>query len=155
MQTQNWKRGDIESALYDCYLQSEVSFLDACSDVGSGACSLSVVLKNKKLYIANAGDCRAVLFKVIYQATGHRADVREFESKRISDFRPRLHISFVRPHRNTGDQSANCRIFEPLRFSYFARRSPVGRNLEFLLFCFFVARFRTICRSLVAPSMLC
>ena len=28
-------------------------------------------------------------------ATGARAKVREFESKRISDFRPRLHISFI------------------------------------------------------------
>ena len=31
--------------------------------------------------------------RVTRSATGHRAKVREFESKRISDFRPGLHIS--------------------------------------------------------------
>ena len=45
--------------------------------------------------------------------------MRQFESERISDFRPRRHVSFVRLHRNSGDPSANCGIFEPLRFSYF------------------------------------
>ena len=45
--------------------------------------------------------------------------MREFESKRISDFRPCLRISFVRLRQNNGDTSANCRIFEPLRFCYF------------------------------------
>ena len=44
---------------------------------------------------------------------------RELESKRMSDFRPCLHISFIRLHQNTGDTSANCRISEPLQFSYF------------------------------------
>ena len=46
------------------------------------------------------------------------AKVREFESKRNSDFRPRLHIHFIRLHQNTGGTSSNCRIFEPSRFSY-------------------------------------
>ena len=63
--------------------------------------------------------------------TGDRAKVRELGSKRISDFRPRLHISFSTIHQNTGDTSANCRIFEPLRFSYFgavARTLPWYRS---------------------------
>ena len=51
--------------------------------------------------------------------TGDRTKVRELESKRISDFRPCLHIGFIRLQQHTGDTSANCRIFEPLRFSYF------------------------------------
>ena len=50
---------------------------------------------------------------------GDCAKVRELDRKRISDFRQRLHISFIRLHKNTGDPSANCRIFEPLRFYYF------------------------------------
>ena len=62
---------------------------------------------------------------------GGRAKVRELESKRISDFRPRLHISFVRLHQTTGDTSANCRISEPLRFSYFR---AVARGLESFTF---------------------
>jgi hypothetical protein len=41
-------------------------------------------------------------------STGARAKVREFESKRISDFRPRLRITFIRLHQNTGDTSAYC-----------------------------------------------
>ena len=43
-------------------------------------------------------------------STGDRTKVREFESKRISDFRPRLRMIFFRLHQNTGDTSANCRI---------------------------------------------
>ena len=56
--------------------------------------------------------------------TGDRAKVRKFESKRISELRPRLHISFIRRHRNTGDTSANCRIsshYDSLTFA----RSPI------------------------------
>ena len=45
--------------------------------------------------------------------TGYRAKVRQLGSKRISDFRPRLHISFIILHQNTGDTSADCRVFEP------------------------------------------
>ena len=56
---------------------------------------------------------------------GNHANVRELESKGISDFRPRLHINFIRLYRHTGDTSANCRIFKPLRFSHFRARSPV------------------------------
>ena len=66
--------------------------------------------------------------------TGDRAKVREFESKRISNFRPRLHVSFIILHQNTGDTSANCWIFEPLRFSYFcvvARISDTRPTLPF------------------------
>ena len=51
--------------------------------------------------------------------TGDRAKVRAFESKRTSDFLPRLHTSFVRLHLHTGDTSANRNISDPLRFSYF------------------------------------
>ena len=51
--------------------------------------------------------------------TGGRAKVREHESERLLDFRLRLHISCIRQHQNTGDTSANCRSFEPLRFSDF------------------------------------
>jgi len=52
-------------------------------------------------------------------STGDCAEVREYESMRISDLRPCLHIRFIRLHQNTGDTSANCRISEPSRFSYF------------------------------------
>ena len=44
------------------------------------------------------------------EATGARSKVTEFQSKRISDFRQRLHISFITLHQNTGVTSANCRI---------------------------------------------
>ena len=61
--------------------------------------------------------------------TGGRAKVREFESKRNSDFRPRLHISFIRRHQNSSDTTANCSMFEPFRFYYFrvvARRRQMS-----------------------------
>ena len=35
---------------------------------------------------------------------------KKFESKRISNCRPRLHTFFNRLHQNTGDTLANCRI---------------------------------------------
>ena len=58
--------------------------------------------------------------------SGHRAKVREFESKRISDFCPRLHISFIRLHQNSGDTSADCRNSGPIRYdSLTFARSPV------------------------------
>ena len=59
--------------------------------------------------------CRSIL--ALKTSTGDRAKVREFVSKRISDFRPRLRISFIRLRQNTGDTSANCRTFEPLLLS--------------------------------------
>ena len=52
-------------------------------------------------------------------STGDHAKVRELESKSISDFRPRHHLSFIRLHQNIGDKSANRTICEPLQFSYF------------------------------------
>ena len=72
---------------------------------------------------------RNSFFRVI--ATVDRVKVRELESKRISDFRPRLHISSFDDIKNTGDTSASCRIFDPVRFSYFravARRETVENS---------------------------
>ena len=56
---------------------------------------------------------------IAIECTGDRAKARELESKRISDFSPRLHISCIWLHQKTGDTSANCRIFKLIRFSYF------------------------------------
>ena len=78
--------------------------------------SFSVSKGSKVGIVGRTGSGRNPEFQI---NTGNRAKVREFDSKRISDFRPRLHISFVRLHQHTGDTSANCRSFEPLRFSYF------------------------------------
>ena len=46
--------------------------------------------------------------KIFRYTSGARAKVREFESKRISDFRPGLHTSLIRLHQNIGDTSAYC-----------------------------------------------
>ena len=46
-------------------------------------------------------------------ATGHRAKVGEFENQIVSYFRAHLFKSFIRLQQNTGDTSADCRIFEP------------------------------------------
>ena len=84
-----------------------------------------------------AGACQIWVLWLVYvspsSTTGDRAKVREFESKRNTDFRPRFHISLIRLRQNTGDTSATCRIFELSRFSYFlavARRLSSGITME-------------------------
>lgn len=60
--------------------------------------------------------------------TGARAKVKEFESKRIWDFRPGLHISFIRLHQNTGDTSTYCIAcsrYSSKRSSFTFARAPV------------------------------
>ena len=59
----HWRRGDVNAALYDAYLRAEVKYLEV-NDLLAGSCSLSVVLQNNTLHLANCGDCRAVLQKV-------------------------------------------------------------------------------------------
>ena len=53
--------------------------------------------------------------------TGHNAKVRELKRKRISDFRPRLHKSFIRPHRNTGDTSGELQDFRAVTILLLSR----------------------------------
>lgn len=60
----SWTQGDVVAALHSGYLSAETKYLAACNDLIAGSCSLSVVLQNNTLHIANCGDCRAVLFKV-------------------------------------------------------------------------------------------
>uniref|UniRef100_A0A7S0R0N5 PPM-type phosphatase domain-containing protein n=1 Tax=Pyramimonas obovata TaxID=1411642 RepID=A0A7S0R0N5_9CHLO len=64
-----WER-QITLALKDAYLKAEVKFLETYNDISSGSCSLSIILQDNKLYIANCGDCRAVMYK----GTGKNAD---------------------------------------------------------------------------------
>jgi len=49
--------------------------------------------------------------------TGHRPKVREFKSKRISDFRLRLRTSFIRLYPKTGDTLAHPIAGFPSRYN--------------------------------------
>ena len=66
-------------------------------------------------------------------STGTRAKVREFASKRISDFLPRLNISFIRLYQNTGDTSASCRIKWGVRILLLSRGRPYLQKHRFTL----------------------
>jgi hypothetical protein len=63
---------------------------------------------------------------------GARAKVREFESR---EYRPGLHISFIRLHQNTGDTSAYCIAYSgytsKLSSLTFARAPVVRATLRY------------------------
>lgn len=59
--------GAIKEALRSAYITTNAQFIGSGASDTSGSCALSIVLAGKKLYIANAGDCRAV---VLYTQDG-------------------------------------------------------------------------------------
>lgn len=56
---------DIAQATFDAFMRFEVQYLECIDDVTAGSCALTVVLQDDTLHVANCGDCRAVLYKVL------------------------------------------------------------------------------------------
>ncbi|XP_062101601.1 probable protein phosphatase 2C 22 isoform X2 [Humulus lupulus] len=80
--------GDVEKVLASAFLQTDVSFAEACSldaALASGTTALAALVIGRLLVVANAGDCRAVLCrrgKAIEMSRDHKPSCGK-EKRRI------------------------------------------------------------------------
>eukprot|EP00658_Telonema_sp_P-2_P065420 TRINITY_DN54661_c0_g1_i1.p1 TRINITY_DN54661_c0_g1~~TRINITY_DN54661_c0_g1_i1.p1 ORF type:complete len:335 (+),score=54.48 TRINITY_DN54661_c0_g1_i1:218-1222(+) len=84
-QTAAFQEADIGLALTQAFEKTDELFLNSIQGASSGCCSLAAVLVQRQLYVANAGDCRAVLCRngqAEALSTDHKPD-RSDEKARI------------------------------------------------------------------------
>ncbi|KAL0917665.1 hypothetical protein M5K25_012744 [Dendrobium thyrsiflorum] len=79
------EEGKLESAIKAAYLATDSEFLS--QGVSSGTCVATILIKDGKLHVSNAGDCRVVISKkgVAYALTSDHRPEREDERIRIEN----------------------------------------------------------------------
>lgn len=84
--TPEFESGEFEKILFQSIKEAETKFFEVDDQELSGSCAIIGLLTQKKLLLANVGDCRGILFNkegdVVHTTRDHKADEIE-EKKRI------------------------------------------------------------------------
>ncbi|MCO5552732.1 hypothetical protein L7F22_006249 [Adiantum nelumboides] len=132
----------VEEAVQHAFLETDAAFAEACSvneGLSSGTTAITVLVLEREIFVANAGDCRAVLCrkgKAIEMSRDHKPNVERSRIEALGGFIDdgylNGHLSVARAIGNwhiKGLKGVNC----PLSAEPEVRRAVLTEDDEFMI----------------------